>query len=946
MSQVYPSSCFHLSRREFLKLTALGSLGLALGGGVFPTSALASGEVTPTSQRGLLDMAVGPAMLGPGSLIQSGFGSPGNLEALVLEGQRLVHFFYLSNDRELYWRRGPTLTDSATGPACLIESSFGKSSTRPGNFEAVVLEGSHLFHYFKDNGSIHNPWIRVPTPISTRATGPGCIIEGSFGKSSSRPGNFEVIVPEGNVLAHYFKDNNSIHNPWVRAGAVISTRATGPGCIIEGSFGKSTTRPGNFEVVVLEGSELIHYFKDNGSIHNPWIRVPTPISTRATGPACLIEGNFGKSSTRPGNFEVIVLEGHELVHYFKDNGSIHNPWRRGQTITTSALRPGTIIQSSLGVGTHKNFEVLVQECFGSAIHYTHPNQNVALPWLRQHIVTALGPWPIKLSRTQKVAQLTGEFDRQLGQPTINQTELLAGVRGTDLGSSFEHKGAVYFLFGDTWRTSHNPSSGPNDDLDAIASTADRTAYDGLRLTFNGEIVGRIGDRFQVNSLPPRVFDNGQPIRQAAFEVPLDGFSHHGRMYVFFSTDNQDIPIRHKPQASGTLNAAIMGRTLLAASTDTDHDGYTFEQIFELSREKFINVSVEKVADSRAIGLPGDGEGLLIWGCGRYRASDVYLAYLPLNRLHDRSTVLYFTGLDDHGSPRWSGWEGHAVPLFCAGCVGELSVRWNRFLRRWIMMYNGDPPRGILARLSPTPWGPWDDKRLVFDPGDGYGRFMHQPGRDTVNDRMFGADRSGEYGGEYGPYQITRYTTGWTGRYTKIYFTLSTWNPYQVMQMSAVIPMEGDTISPLSPFVDLTSPPVLKFALLATRLAELTHGRDIRWEVERQGSLDDPDHIEWASYETIDTIREELKLRYKTVLRRLEDQDAQADIYAEWVMTLIRLGGVLSEDVDDLDHHRAWARETLASGEIERLFEMMCARLDQPGLLAEGEPWDGSEKRKQ
>jgi len=56
-----------------------------------------------------------------------------------------------------------------------------------------------------------------------------------------------------------------------------------------------------------------------------------------------------------------------------------------------------------------------------------------------------------------------------------------------------------------------------------------------------------------------------------------------------------------------------------------------------------------------------------------------------------------------------------------------------------------------------------------------GRFMHIPWDvricDHVQDDMFGPLRDNEWGGEYGPYQITRYAIGHRGRWTRIYFTM-------------------------------------------------------------------------------------------------------------------------------------------------------------------------------
>jgi hypothetical protein len=91
--------------------------------------------------------------------------------------------------------------------------------------------------------------------------------------------------------------------------------------------------------------------------------------------------------------------------------------------------------------------------------------------------------------------------------------------------------------------------------------------------------------------------------------------------------------------------------------------------------------------------------------------------------------------------------------------------------------------------------------MVFDPGAladpnnlcsgaGYGRFMHiswsERHCDHVQDDMFDGFRDNDSGGEYGPYQITRYATGSPGNYSQIWFTMSTWNPYQSMLMTATI----------------------------------------------------------------------------------------------------------------------------------------------------------------
>src|SRR5207245_2404576 len=66
----------------------------------------------------------------------------------------------------------------------------------------------------------------------------------------------------------------------------------------------------------------------------PWQRAQT-ITTRASGPGCIIQSDFGGGDHK--NFEVVVLEGNELVHYFHDNSDVNLPWQRAQTITRASM---------------------------------------------------------------------------------------------------------------------------------------------------------------------------------------------------------------------------------------------------------------------------------------------------------------------------------------------------------------------------------------------------------------------------------------------------------------------------------------------------------------------------------------------------------------------------------------------------------------------------------
>ena len=354
-------------------------------------------------------------------------------------------------------------------------------------------------------------------------------------------------------------------------------------------------------------------------------------------------------------------------------------------------------------------------------------------------------------RPIKVAQLVGEIDRERNQPTLNRTLSRYGLYGTDLGVTFRHKGKTYILFGDT----DGVSGG-----DAMAEVVRASPDTGLELSFFERPKGR----YQPVFIPG--------IRQDGFEVPMAGTSVAGKMYVYHTTD-------HRPDF-------LMGRSVVAVSED---DGATFRYLYDLSTSHFINVSLVGVDSSSWKGLPRhSGEGLLLFGSGNYRKSDVRLAFQPAQEIESRKGICYFSGPDSAGFPEWSCREDQAQPLFSQPCVGELSVTFNHFIRKWIMLYNcGTDRQTIVLRTSDKPWGPWSDPQVIFDPhrDGGFCHFIHLNWDTEKCDRTHDPGREGDNGDPYGPYQVEDLTTG-DENSTTIYFTLSTWNPYTVVLMKTAL----------------------------------------------------------------------------------------------------------------------------------------------------------------
>jgi hypothetical protein len=111
---------------------------------------------------------------------------------------------------------------------------------------------------------------------------------------------------------------------------------------------------------------------------------------------------------------------------------------------------------------------------------------------------------------------------------------------------------------------------------------------------------------------------------------------------------------------------------------------------------------------------------------------------------------------------------------------ECSVAFDPHSQLWFLLSEGwDPPDGsdrdlIRLQYAQFPWGPFQDGGMAFDGGQ----------RDRAwYDSLF---ESG--GGNYAPYLIPRWFTA-TGDKTTIFYTMSTWRPYQTVLMKTVVQVQ-------------------------------------------------------------------------------------------------------------------------------------------------------------
>src|SRR5215212_946568 len=110
-------------------------------------------------------------------------------------------------------------------------------------------------------------------------------------------------------------------------------------------------------------------------------------------------------------------------------------------------------------------------------------------------------------------------------------------------------------------------------------------------------------------------------------------------------------------------------------------------------------------------------------------------------------------------------------------------------------------------------------------------------------------------------EMAPYSTGIKGRYSKIYFTMSTWNPYQVMQMSAIIPSEEEERDPKPYANNLHDRNDRKYAYVSVLLAHMAKITNIDLKSSLHASTYIADHIEWAQFQSSDQLRTEIKDKF-------------------------------------------------------------------------------------
>ena len=143
-------------------------------------------------------------------------------------------------------------------------------------------------------------------------------------------------------------------------------------------------------------------------------------------------------------------------------------------------------------------------------------------------------------------------------------------------------------------------------------------------------------------------------------------------------------------------------------------------------------------------LGRDGKYLYQFGTPNGRFGDAFVSRVAPNDIENLDAYEYSTQ-DPDPTKQWSKNVGDTVAIV-KGPVSEMSVAWNDYLGRYVMMYGDENSRTLVARTADNPEGPWSAPRTILDAnqtaGGIYAPFIHP--MSSGKDLYFTASRWSDY----------------------------------------------------------------------------------------------------------------------------------------------------------------------------------------------------------
>lgn len=289
------------------------------------------------------------------------------------------------------------------------------------------------------------------------------------------------------------------------------------------------------------------------------------------------------------------------------------------------------------------------------------------------------PSPTIVVRNGRV--MTYQLPRENGPGSLNHTDTRWGVYGADLGHMFVHRGRMCMVFGDTFG---GPAADPFSSVDHsdwrsnTLAWIDGTSHPLQGLKFSGMITDR-PDHAKELLASAKVSGDEMTV------IPTYGVSVDPRMFLHYMSVNTWGQPGH-----WTLNYSGL------AYSDDEGQSWTKDQSMTWPGESnFGQVAiVENEGYLYFFGIPG----------GRYGGCQ--LARVEPRSIQEKAAYQYWDG---HA---WQANDPGAAATIVPAPVGELSVRWNSYYNKWLMMYLNDPQYRVVLRSADSLTGPWSAEQII------------------------------------------------------------------------------------------------------------------------------------------------------------------------------------------------------------------------------------------
>lgn len=341
-----------------------------------------------------------------------------------------------------------------------------------------------------------------------------------------------------------------------------------------------------------------------------------------------------------------------------------------------------------------------------------------------------GAWAVERSATAKVADL-------VGAGSINDTGARYGVEGTDLGHMFMVGPRMAMTFGDTFGAPAAKdffSVQHTDWRSNVIASIEPPASPAKGLAFKGMITDRAGHAKEL--IPSQKRKGVQETVIPTYGIAT-GPTNTTMNLQYMSVQSFDRPGHWRLTGSGIVTSTDGGTTW----TDS---GARWGAGSKFGQVAYVRPGGPDDPASPVEAGTAPGSQIYVYGIPGGRYGDLSLAKVPADELTDTAAYRYWNGA------AWVAGEANAVPVV-KGPVGELSVRWNAYYQRWIMMYLVDDTGEVVLRTATTPTGPWTPAQVVTT--------------------------TKEFPQAYAPYLTPRWNDG-----PDIWFTMSQFTTYRVELM--------------------------------------------------------------------------------------------------------------------------------------------------------------------